>query len=352
MKDNYFKYIDYYGNYSLNQIKINEIDYLIFATLSYLPYVDIKDGMSLKTLGDKIFSLDKSKFLGTMTPKAIDLLESVYNKKRYRNIRVYKIYKENTSSIQFGVISFRYKNNLIVSFEGTNNAMSGWIENFKLVSTFPTITHEKGLDYLNKVVRPTDKNIYLTGHSKGGNTAMVCAYLVKSSIFNRIKKIYNFDGPGFRKEEFNTPRFKEVNMKTINYLPDGSLVGILLFNRKYNYLSSDGIAFQKHYPYNWKMYGGFFEKAELEKSSANFKAKLDNALMTLDYKEYNMCVKQLDKFFRDNKIINTYDFKNIKFDEFVKVFNDIKGLDKNTKEIFISLIKSVFFNKINKSTNN
>jgi hypothetical protein len=281
-----------------------------------------------------------------MTPKAIDLLESMYNKKRYKNIRIYKIVKECTSSIQFGVISFRYKNNLIVSYEGTNNAMSGWIENFKLVSTFPTITQEKGLDYLNKVVRPSDKNIYLTGHSKGGNTAMTSAYLVKSSIFNRIKRIYNFDGPGFRREEFNTPRFKEVNIKTSNYLPDGSLVGILLLNKKYSYFKADGIAVQKHYPYNWNMYGGFFEKADLVKSSKDFKAKLDNALMTINYKDYNVCVKRLDKFFKDNNIINTYDFQKIKFNDVINMFNDIKELDKDTKDLFIHLIKSVLFNKV------
>ena len=346
MKDNYFKYIDYYGNYSFSQIKINEIDYLLFATLSYLPNISIKDGISIKALGDKVLSLDKSKFLGTMTPKAIDLLEAMYNKKRYKNIRVYKIVKECTSAIQFGAISFRYKNNLIVSFEGTNNAMSGWVENFKLVSTFPTITHEKGLDYLYKVVRPTDKNIYLTGHSKGGNTALICAYLSKSSIFGRINRIYNFDGPGFRREEFNTPRFKEVNMKTTNYLPDGSLVGILLFNKKYSYFKSNGIVYQRHYPFNWVMYGGFFEKAELISSSKSFKERLDNALMKVNYTDYNKCVKRLDKFFKDNKIINTYDFQKIKFNDLVNMFNDVKDLDKETKDLFIELIKSVFFNKV------
>ena len=322
MKDNYFLYIDYYGNYSFSQIKINEIDYLIFATLSYLPCIEIKDGMSIKNLGDKILKLDKSSFLGMMTPKAIDLLEAIYNKKRYKNIRVYKLTKTINDYIQFGAISFRYKNNLIVSFEGTNNAMSGWIENFKLLTAFPTKTHELGLDYLYKVVRPSDKNIYLCGHSKGGNLAMVSSYLSKDSIFNRIKRIYNFDGPGFRKEEFNTDRFKSVNIKTSNYLPDGSLVGILLFNKKYSYLETNGIAFQKHYPFNWLMYGG-----------------------VINYKDYNLCVNELDKFFKDNNIINTYDLQNIKFDKVVSLFNSYKNIDKNTRDIFIELIKSVLFRK-------
>ena len=38
MNENYFLYVDYYGDYSFSQIKINDIDYLIFATLAYMPY--------------------------------------------------------------------------------------------------------------------------------------------------------------------------------------------------------------------------------------------------------------------------------------------------------------------------
>ena len=86
--------------------------------------------MSIKNLWDKKLSLDKSAFLDT----TIDLLEYIYNKKRYKNIKVNRIEKSITNNIQFRAISFRYMNNLIIFHEGTNNAMYGWIENFKLVS--------------------------------------------------------------------------------------------------------------------------------------------------------------------------------------------------------------------------
>ncbi len=36
-------------------------------------------------------------------------------------------------------------------------------------------------------------------------------------------------------------------MKTLFFLPDGSLVGILLFYQKYNYFKDSGLAYQKHY---------------------------------------------------------------------------------------------------------
>ena len=56
-------------------------------------------------MGQNTF-LDKSAFLGIITPKAIDLLECIYNKKRYKNIKVYRIEKNITNNIQFGTIIF------------------------------------------------------------------------------------------------------------------------------------------------------------------------------------------------------------------------------------------------------
>ena len=347
MNENYFLYSDYYSDYSFSQIKINDIDYLILATLSYLPFVEVKNGTSLKELGNIILKIDKAKLKGNITPRAYELLEQVYNKKRYKNLRVYNFEKVYNKSIQFGAIGFRYKNNLIVAFEGTNNSIAGWVENFKLVSEFPTKTHNYALDYLKRIVKFSDKNIYLCGHSKGGNSAMVSAYLSTDRILNRVRTIYNFDGPGFRKEEFNTDRFNKVNHKTINYLPDGSLIGILLFNKKYKYLETNGVAFQKHYPFNWNTYGGFLKKSELSSTSKKLKKNIDDSLIKVDYKEYDKCVKALEKFFKDNNIVNTTDFQNIKFEDVLKMFNDIKDVDKDTKNLFISFIKSIFFGSKN-----
>ena len=343
MNENYFLYVDYYGDYSFSQIKINDIDYLIFATLAYIPYKEVKNGITINELGNIILKINKEKLKGNMGPKAYDLLEYIYNKKRYKNIRVYNFHKIYNKTLQFGAISFRYKNNLIVSYEGTNNSIAGWVENFRLVNEFPTATHKKALEYLKSTVKFRDKNIYLCGHSKGGNSAMVSAYLSSDRVFNKIRKIYNFDGPGFRREEFDTDRFKKVNNKTLNYLPDGSLIGILLYNKKYNYLETDGLAFQKHYPFNWKTYGGFFKSAELSTTSQKFKYNLDKSLLHVNYDDYNICVKALEDFFESNNIQNTSDFQKVKFDDVIKMFNSIKGVDKNTKDMFMNFIKSIFF---------
>ncbi len=121
---------------------------------------------------------------------------------------------------------------------------------------------------------------------------------------------------GFRREEeFTIDRFKQVNMKTLYFLPDSSSVRIY-------YLIKNIIISKLHDCL--KIYGGFLKKGELFKSSINFK-------------------KKLDKFFKDNNIINPYDLLHIKFDSLVNMFNDIKELD--TKDLFIDLIQSVFFTK-------
>jgi len=53
--------------------------------------------------------------------------------------------------IQFGVFSIEYqKNKVYVVFEGTDKLFSGWIEDFMLSCEFPTISHKKAINYLNK----------------------------------------------------------------------------------------------------------------------------------------------------------------------------------------------------------
>ena len=59
-------------------------------------------------------------------------------------------------------------------------------------------------------------------------------FWLEISILQRIKKIYNFDGPGFRKQEYESNKYQALTKKLVNIMPSGSLVGVLLYNDNYN----------------------------------------------------------------------------------------------------------------------
>ena len=338
MNKNIYEYLNYYKDYTFEEILFNQMDALVFSIIIYAPFKNMQNTSSIQNLYKQI---DKNNAHGAMAPIAIDVLEKIYNSKRYKDLTIYNLEKQEDKLLQFGAVTLRYKDETYVVYEGTNASTSGWMENFMLSCKFPTLTQEYAARYLQNTIKPSDKKIYLCGHSKGGNLAMSSAMLCKNTIFNKIEKIYNFDGPGFRKEEYQLSRFKEVNKKTINILPEGSLIGILLFNNNYNYVKASGIGFKQHYPTNWKLFGEFFIKSNLAIASKKIKDNMDKSLNELKDGEMQ---KVLDEacIFLDNNDIYEKGFSSLNFNDFKKMILNINDVDENTKKAFIEIIKLIF----------
>ena len=57
------------------------------------------------------------------------------------------------------------------------------------------------------------------GHSKGGNFAMYAAAFCDAEYKERIVKVYNNDGPGFREEVIQTPEFQGILPRILTTTP-------------------------------------------------------------------------------------------------------------------------------------
>ncbi len=342
---NYFEYLKYYGNLSFSKVKLNELDMAIFSMLVYLPYVNIQNGITMEKFGEIVKSFDASSFEGAMTPMALELMDAVRSVKRYKDIKIYDFVKIDDDKLQFGAYTLRYGSNTLVIYEGTNTSIMGWLENLKLITTFPTLTQEYGINYLRDTIKRGDRNIYIGGHSKGGNLALSSAFLADDHIFKRIRKIYNFDGPGFRKDEYETDRFLEVNKKTTTFLPDGSIIGVILNNDKYRYVKANGVGFYKHYIVNWHTYGSFFLRCDVSNKTLDFKDKMEANITSLSRPQLDKAISILDEFFKANNITHTYHLTKIKFADLRKLLNNYKELDSASKEIILSTFKHLFIGK-------
>ena len=338
MNKNIYEYLKYYKEHTFDEVLFNIIDALVFSIIIYLPIESSNKDLTMKELYNKI---DKNKHHGAMAPIAINILEIVYDSNRYKNLKISNLEKKNDKIIQFGACTIRDSINTYVVYEGTNASVSGWMENFMLSCRYPTNTQEYATKYLNKTITSKDKKIYICGHSKGGNLAMAAAMTCKKSIFNKIEQIYNFDGPGFRANEYLSNKFKEVNNKTTNILPEGSIIGTLLFNDKYTYIKSKGIGFKQHYPTNWNIFGQFFIESNLIISSRKFKEKMDKSMNELKDDDMLKILDEVNIFLEDNQIYEK-GFNNINFSDFKKMILDINGVDEETKKIFIEMLKLIF----------
>ena len=133
---NIYDYLDQYGCNSFEEKPINEVDCAIFSFLAYVDYGHIveKGKLSFKDVGRMHLGLHKKDEKNYFVVKdATKLLMYLKDIKRYRDCYLSHYVYESTKDYQFSAISIEYmKNKIFVSYEGTDQMISGWKENFLL----------------------------------------------------------------------------------------------------------------------------------------------------------------------------------------------------------------------------
>ena len=274
-------YLKFYNNTSLDDVRWNTLDNLIDAILVYLPIPSFNENKNLKELYNYVSSsaLVSSNF---MEIKAIEILNIIKDSKRYNEIIISDFNNIKNDEVQFGACVIKTRKEKIISFKGTDSSLIGWLENFRLAYEYPTYTQKLAIDYLKNNISFLDQDVYVVGHSKGGNLAMASTMELTDSKFSKIREVYNFDGPGFKKKEYESNKFKRLNEKLLNIIPTGSVVGTLLYNDNYKVVSSNEIAFDEHYPTSWKVFGQYFIEGKLSDISKQCHKNASDVLETLD----------------------------------------------------------------------
>ena len=229
---NIFDYLLWRGDISLSkEYGFNEVDSLILARFSYLPFdkIMINDRESIETISKKIVELDEKEFVHYDDK---ELAKYLMISSRYMELEVTDIIKNSDRNVekQFGAVTIHLPNNeLYISYMGTDNTINGWKEDFNMAFMDNVPCQLSGLDYLNNILKKYhDKKIRIGGHSKGGNIAIYSSLATSLDIQDRIIKIDNFDGPGFNKSI--TERYSNNNIinKIVTYIPQESIIGRLL----------------------------------------------------------------------------------------------------------------------------
>ena len=333
MNNSIYDYIYYYKDKSIKENEWNDIDTMICNILIYLPMSNFNDERKLSELKVKEDAIH-----GVMIKGAYKILNSIKDSVRYGKMTLKNFIITKNKSTQFGACVFKIGRKKIISFKGTDGSLIGWMENFRLGYEYPTNTHILGIDYLKKNINFLDRDVIVTGHSKGGNLAIVATMEQNAFIRNKIKRIINYDGPGLRKEEFNSNKFNNIKYKLTNYLPTGSVIGALMYNIEYNVVKTNAIAFDEHFLVNWSVFGEHFLKGKLSTISKNLNDRSINGLLNLDPEKMKSAFEEV--------------FKNIEKDyssdvrftsqDVMAVYNSMKKIDKNVagylKEIIFAMV--------------
>lgn len=240
--DDLFAYLKWRGDLSFSKCKINELDFALFSQLVIIPYLKYIDMPMSKTLDSitieelaKLVSDNKEKFIkimGLIIPvQIIDLLIIMGNSNRYKHL-IISNYEHNISintETQFTAFCVDLDiNTRIIVYSGTDDTIIGWKENFNMIITSPTEAQKVATKYLKKYSE--NKKVYITGHSKGGNLAIYSSLHIREDIFDRIIKVYAFDGPGLSENINLTDEEKQRFKKIFNYVPQTSVIGRLFYH--------------------------------------------------------------------------------------------------------------------------
>ena len=338
-------YIKEYSDKTFNEEKFNEIDNVILSSVVYLNFDGIvpknKKSISLCEAGNiflyKYNYFDVSK-RGIAQKVSDKIVKQIVNTKRYKDIQMYNYKYIWDTDTQFGAVCFKVKKKFIyVAFEGTDNLLSGWKEDFQMAYEFPVPSQKLAVKYLNENIKLFDKNIIVGGHSKGGNLALVSSMYCKNRINKKIKQIYSNDGPGLKKEQIESENYSKIRDRLIHLVPNYSYVGVLLRNDKFTVIKTNRKDFMAHAVSSWQVNENEFIRENLSSISDSFRNSLLKWLDEHDLNQREKMISTVFKTLEESGIKNLNDFFNLK--NAITVIRNINNIDDETKKLIISLIE-------------
>lgn len=345
---NLFDYIKYYGDFSFQDILFNDVDSLIFAKLSYAKFQeivpsDIKSSISLKEacqLFLEKYSEKDFKEEDWLFPIAYRIIHQLQNSSRFAHVRCYHLVKKVDEEGQFGAITFRLPNGITyISFEGTDSSVIGWKEDFEMVYQFPVSSQVMAQKYFDETLNIFDRTIYVGGHSKGGNLAMYAYMYGKSYYKKRVKKVYNFDGPGFLEEVVSSQLYQEMIPKLVMFVPKDSIVGMFLGHHSFQAINSSAFSIFEHDGSSWECFGGTFVPTELSLKSQKLSLNLQEYISAMSIQKRKDFVQTLFQVLEKSHITNIMQLKDFKISTLLSIMKEFKNIPVSTKQDLVAILR-------------
>lgn len=311
-------YLLWRGDLTLSQSPFNNVDNLILSNLIYLVFKDIVPELKIEktSVFNKITNLFKQDnnslhavsihdAIADMNileegkhrirvSKDIEMAVKLAKTKRFGSMKLmYYVDKyDEDIETQFAAITILMEDNTAyIAFRGTDTSLVGWKEDFNMSFMDKVPAQEEALKYLQAVSSLINVPLRIGGHSKGGNLAVYSALHINKNVQDRIIRIYNNDGPGFKSSILETNEYKYIKDRIDTIVPQTSIIGMLLeHEEEYIVIKSNETLIMQHDPYSWEVLGADFVKMEGTTSSSHF---IDSTL-----REWinNMTIEQREQF--------------------------------------------------------
>lgn len=273
---NILDYIDWRGDVPLPMDGFNEVDGLILAELSFIDFSllgissEKEYGVTLHDASRAYTELcaDSAMDLGVLVPKRIpDLLEQAANSVRFGSMRVtdYESVLDERREEQFAAICVEIEDNSVFcAFRGTDDTLVGWKEDLNMGVLDVIPAQKRAVAYLNRIAQKyPNASLLVGGHSKGGNLAVYSSVYTDEIVQSRITKVYNYDGPGFKRSISDAPGYDRISDRILTVMPQSSVVGLILEHEDATvFVRSDAVSIGQHDGFSWQVRGRAFEHVD------------------------------------------------------------------------------------------
>lgn len=338
---NIFDYLIWRGDLTLEHSDFNEIDGVILARLSYLPFEKIIEQHSMRTAK---MSFAAKAFLAlpdidsiVLMKEDVRLLTFLAESPRFQNMEImmYVNQIDTKTQTQFSVITVKInENRYFISFRGTDNTLIGWKEDFNMSFVCPVPAQELALQYVENIAHLVSGSLVIGGHSKGGNLAVYASACCSGYIQDRIEKVYNYDGPGFDEKILLTDGYKKICHRVNTFVPQSSIVGMLLgHEEEYTIVHSAQVSgIWQHDTYSWEVKRDEFVCLESVTNSSRF---IDYTLKAwvadLDYSQREKFIDTIYTVVSETNATTLRELGDNWFSSAKTVLKSVKNLDEATR---------------------
>lgn len=317
-------YLRWRGDLNFKEKPFNSVDASLLSSIAYLPADSSATNHTLGEVAEKLRNL--SSFQHQMYAETATEVMLLPESPRIGNIKILdwtdRLEKE-PHPLQFTAVTFLIDTKTIaVVFRGTDGTMIGLNEDMGMNYLPEIYGQEVAAKYLTEIAHKfSDQQIYLLGHSKGGNFAQFALCAVEPEIQKRVIKAISFDGPGFFHKVYTSPGFISSMSKMKTYIPQNSIFGAMLDHPEQTLVVKSTVPMRnQHDPRRWSVGRDSFTLADgLSSSSRVIRHALINFNNSIPDQERNDAFSDLFEAFENydidelnqltsNKIVGTYRF--------------------------------------------
>ena len=199
--------------------------------------------------------------------------------------------------------------------------------------------------YLSGVASALACPLIVGGHSKGGNLAEYAALVADESAFERLRGVFNHDGPSFLDDpspRIDDDRFHALLHKTV---PESSAFGMILERRAdYRVVRSSAMSVFQHEPFTWLTEDDDFVYQEaLNPSAVFFDEALDAWLRSKAPDERERFIDTIYELFASTEAGTWSEFQTKLFANTRQLLGARSKLDAETKSFIWQTLAVISF---------